>query len=128
MVDNDGKNFYPTNDIWMTDGYGDYTRHYLRAMAAAPQLAPENKDHMLRTSSVIKKISYEPLQITYSTFDSASSEIFRLTSKPAKIKVNGTLLEQVDDANSEGWTWQALNKGGILNIKQTKGNQVEIIK
>jgi len=128
MVDNDGKNFYPTNDIWMTDGYGDYTRHYLRAMAAAPQLAPENKDHMLRTSSVIKKISYEPLQITYSTFDSASSEIFRLTSKPAKIKVNGTLLEQVDDANSEGWTWQALNQGGILKIKQTKGNQVEIIK
>ena len=128
MVDNDGKNFYPTNDIWMTDGYGDYTRHYLRAMAAAPQLAPENKDHMLRTSSVIKKISYEPLQITYSTFDSASSEIFRLTSKPAKIKVNGTLLEQVDDANSEGCTWQALNQGGILKIKQTKGNQVEIIK
>ena len=128
MVDNDGKNFYPTNDIWMTDGYGDYTRHYLRAMAAAPQLAPENKDHMLRTSSVIRKISYEPLRITYSTFDSASSEIFRLTSKPAKIKVNGTLLEQVDDANSEGWTWQALNQGGILNIKQTEGNQVEIIK
>jgi hypothetical protein len=128
MVNNDGKNFYPTNDIWMTDGYGDYIRHYLRAMAAAPQLAPENKDHMLRTSSVIKKITYVPSRIIYSTFDSASNEIFRLTSKPAEIKVNGTLLEQVDDANSEGWTWQVLNQGGILRIKQTKGNQVEIIK
>lgn len=40
MVDTDGKNFYPTNAIWMTDGYGDYVRHYLRAMAAVPQLAP----------------------------------------------------------------------------------------
>jgi hypothetical protein len=62
MVDNDGKNFYPTNAIWMTDGYGDYVRHYLRAMAAAPQLAPANKDHLLRTSSVVKKISYQAIK------------------------------------------------------------------
>jgi hypothetical protein len=46
MVDCAGKNFYPTNAIWMTDGYGDYVRHYLRAMAAAPQLAPDNSDHL----------------------------------------------------------------------------------
>lgn len=128
MVDEDGKNFYPTNDIWMTDGYGDYVRHYLRAMAAAPQLAPDNKDHMLRTSSVIKKITYEPARIAYSTFDPTSSEIFRLTFRPTAIKVNGTSLEEVSDANSDGWTWQALNTGGILKIKQAKGNQVEIIK
>ena len=128
MVDNDGKNFYPTNDVWMTDGYGDYVRHYLRAMAAAPQLAPENKDHMLRTSSVIKKIAYDPSHIIYSIFDSASNEIFRLTSKPKEIKINGASLEEVTHANSEGWTWQTLNKGGILKIKQTKGNQVEIMK
>jgi hypothetical protein len=128
MVDNDGKNFYPTNDIWMTDGYGDYVRHYLRAMAAAPQLAPENKDHMLRTSSIVKKITYEPTRISYSTFDSASTETFRLTSQPKEVIVNGILLEKADDANSQGWTWQPLNKGGILNIKQTKGNLVEIIK
>ncbi|MGZ8558105.1 MAG: hypothetical protein ACXWWC_07230, partial [Chitinophagaceae bacterium] len=30
MVDNDGKNLYPNDDIWMTDGYGDYVRHFLR--------------------------------------------------------------------------------------------------
>ena len=29
--------YYPRTDIWMTDGYGDYVRHYIRAMAAAPQ-------------------------------------------------------------------------------------------
>ncbi|HMF73143.1 MAG TPA: hypothetical protein VK616_16805 [Flavitalea sp.] len=128
MVDDDGKNFYPTNDIWMTDGYGDYVRHYLRAMAAAPQLAPENGDHMLRTSSTIKKITYGSSQIAYSTFDPVSGEIFRLTSKPSGIKVNGTLIEEVGDMTKEGWTWQSLDKGGILRIRQTKGNQIEIIK
>ena len=24
MVDNDGKNCYPNDEVWMTDGYGDY--------------------------------------------------------------------------------------------------------
>lgn len=128
MVDDDGKNFYPTNAIWMTDGYGDYTRHYLRAMAAAPQLAPENADHLLRTSSVVKKISYQPSAIIYSPFDNSSEELFRLTSKPKEVKVNGTILKEVTDDSSEGWIWQSLNKGGVFKIKHIKGDKIEIIK
>ena len=127
MVDTDGKNFYPTNAIWMTDGYGDYVRHYLRAMAAAPQLAPDNADHLLRTSSIVKKITYKPEGISYTTFDNASKEIFRLTSKPTKITVNGAPLEEVADENL-GWTWQSLATGGVLKINQASGNQIEIVK
>lgn len=126
MVDDDGKNFYPTNAIWMTDGYGDYTRHYLRAMAAAPQLAPENSDHLLSTSSVLKNISYQPSAISYSTFDNRSEELFRLISKPKEVKVNETILEEVADDSSEGWIWQSLDKGGVLKIKHTKGSKIEI--
>lgn len=128
MVDHNGKNFYPTNAIWMTDGYGDYVRHYLRAMASAPQLAPGSSDHLLRTSSIIRKISYQPSNITYNTFDHASEEIFRLTSKPKEIKVNGNGLKQVADNFSEGWTWQPLDNGGILKIKQALGDEIEIMK
>lgn len=120
MVDHDGKNFYPTNDIWLTDGYGDYTRHYLRAMAACPQLAPDNSDHLLESSSVIKNIIYTPEKITYSTFDSVSNEVLRMQSKPSAIKVNNSTLN--------GWTWESLDKGGVLTIKKSTGNQVEIIK
>lgn len=39
-VDTDGKNRYIRDSNWLTDGYGDYIRHYLRAMASAPELAP----------------------------------------------------------------------------------------
>src|SRR5690606_13415457 len=112
MVDTDGKNFYPTNAIWMTDGYGDYVRHYLRAMAAAPQLSPDNADHLLRTSSIVKKVSYKAEGISYTTYDNASKETFRLTSKPSEITVNGAALKEMSDENSEGWTWQPLEKGG----------------
>jgi|SRR5665647_137674 len=126
MVDNEGKNFYPTNAIWMTDGYGDYTRHYLRAMAAAPQLAPENSDHLLSTSSVVKSIDYLNTSISYLTFDNTSEELFRLTSKPKEIKVNETILKETADNSSEGWIWQTLDKGGVLKIKHTKGSKIEI--
>ena len=127
MVDTDGKNFYPTNAIWMTDGYGDYVRHYIRAMAAAPQLAPDNENHLLRSSSIVKKIEYKAREILYSTFDSSSREIFRVTSEPTEITVNGTSLEKADAEGAEGWTWHPLPKGGILKIDQSKGNQIRIM-
>jgi hypothetical protein len=127
MVDSEGKNFYPTNAIWMTDGYGDYVRHYLRAMAAAPQLAPDHADHLLRTSTVVKKIRYIPERITYSKFDNDSKEIFRLRKKPSDVLVNGVRLTEVDDDDLQGWTWQTLSTGGIFKINQTKGDRIEIV-
>jgi hypothetical protein len=120
MVDEDGKNFYPTNAIWMTDGYGDYVRHYLRAMAAAPELAPQDKDHLLRTSSIISKITYSPDEISYSTFDNSSKEILRLTAKPKSVKANGKDLN--------GWSWRELNSGGVLTISHDASKNITISK
>lgn len=126
MVDDDGKNFYPTNAIWMTDGYGDYTRHYLRAMAAAPQLAPDNADHLLRSSSIVQKIVYGSKGITYATFDTSSRELFRLRAKPAGVSVDGVALREMDGEAAEGWSWQSLPKGGVLKITHTRGSQITI--
>jgi len=78
MVDADGKNRYPRDDIWLTDGYGDYVRHYLRAMASFPELAPNDQNHLLRTSSVIQNIAYSADAITYTKFDPFSTERFKL--------------------------------------------------
>ncbi len=77
-VDEDGKNRYIRDDNWLTDGYGDYVRHYLRAMASAPELAPADQNHLLRTTSVIRNIEYARDRITYSKFDAASTENFKL--------------------------------------------------
>ena len=78
MVDTDGKNRYYRDDIWLTDGYGDYVRHYLRAMAAAPELAPRDQNHLLRTSSVVRSIEYGPDAIAYEKWDAASRERLKL--------------------------------------------------
>jgi hypothetical protein len=79
-VDTDGKNRYPFDDVWLTDGYGDYVRHYLRAMASMPELAPGDQNHLLRTSSVIQSIQYSPETITYKKFDARSVERIKLGS------------------------------------------------
>ena len=80
-VDDDGKNKYPdpkTYEIWWTDGYGDYVRHLLRAMAAAPELAPAGQNHLLSTSSTIQDIHYGPQEIEYRKFAARSSELFKI--------------------------------------------------
>jgi hypothetical protein len=128
MVDNDGKNYFPETDVWLTDGYGDYIRHYIRAMAAAPELAPDNGDHMLRSSSIIRNIKYQPSLISYEIYDNRSSDLFRLTSKPEKVTVNGTRLNEVYDSSVEGWVWRSLPSGGVLTLKQSLGNHIEIHK
>lgn len=77
-VDADGKNQFPRDDIWLTDGYGDFVRHYLRAMASDPGLAPDDQEHLLRTSSVIRSIEYGRSSIRYEKFDEDSQELFKL--------------------------------------------------
>ncbi len=85
-VDTDGKNRYIRDDNWLTDGYGDYVRHYLRAMASAPELAPQDENHLLRTSSVIQSIQYAANRIAYTKFDAQSTEQFKLGAwKPASV-------------------------------------------
>lgn len=90
-VDSDGKNRYIRDDNWLTDGYGDYVRHYLRAMAAAPELAPEDQNHLLRTSSVIQSIRYGDT-IAYTKFDAASRERFKMGAWVPK-KVTGGAMQ-----------------------------------
>jgi hypothetical protein len=127
MVDHDGKNFYPTNAIWMTDGYGDYVRHYLRAMAAAPQLAPAGENHLLRSSSIVRDIKYQPDMISYYVFDPSSSEVLRLKSKPREIRVDDKRLNENTNVTANSWTWQPLPVGGILSINQDIGRRIEIV-
>jgi hypothetical protein len=91
MVDTDGKNRYYLDDVWLTDGYGDYVRHYLRAMAASPDLAPADQNHLLRSSSVVQSIAYGDDAITYRKFDDRSVERLKLGAWAPGVVTGGTL-------------------------------------
>jgi hypothetical protein len=125
-VADDGRNRYIRDDIWLTDGYGDYVRHYLRAMAAMPELAPEGDNHLLGSTSVITNITYNTDSITYNSFDNKSTEVLRLTHKPRKVLSNSKTLEESHPENESGWNWSSLEKGGILKISHDVDNQIVI--
>jgi hypothetical protein len=106
-VDTDGKNRYPRDDIWLTDGYGDYVRHYLRAMASFPGLAPDDQNHLLRTTSVIQQIEYGPRRIRYTKFDPQSVERFKFGAfRPTSCK------------NCAGMSWDA--KTRVVEVRSAK--------
>ncbi len=126
-VDRDGKNRYIRDDVWLTDGYGDYVRHYLRAMAAMPGLAPSHKHKLLQSSSVIRHIEYAPKNIVYQTFDTAATELLRLTARPSKILAAGEALPQADQLVKDSWTWTPLATGGVLRIRHDDANEISIL-
>jgi hypothetical protein len=114
-VDHDGKNRYIRDDIWLTDGYGDYVRHFLRAMASWPELAPSGENHLLASSTVIRQIEYAKDQIMLETFSPPTKLVFRLTAKPAEIRLGpGEIPES--GSGSERWEWLPLDKGGVLKV------------
>ncbi len=126
-----GNNCYPMDNVWLTDGYGDYVRHYLRAMAAAPELAPKDQSHVLRTSSVIKRVSYGEDSVSYETFDRSSQELLRLAFKPARVMSGGLVLPRLsrrsDLDHSEGYTFEAPGDvTGVLRVRHDRGATVEV--
>lgn len=111
---------------WYTDGYGDYVRHFLRAMGAYPQIAPYNANHLLQSTSTITHISYQPLEIDYNVWDSASTEILRLTSKPTNVLADGVVINEEGNLTAQGWTWTPYQTGGALNVYHTSGHSIQI--
>ena len=52
---------------WFSDGYADYLRHFNWIMGALPDLAPVGQNHLLRSSSIVQKVTYSPGRISYKT-------------------------------------------------------------
>lgn len=132
MVDFDGKNRYHSDDIWLTDGYGDYVRHYLRAMAAAPGLAPDDQDHLLRTSSVVSEIDYQAQRIAYTTFDGQARELLKITTFiPLAVMADGVKLPRLSSLaeldSTEGYTLSAPGDlPGVLRVRHDNATSIVI--
>jgi len=143
MVDTDGKNRYPGDEPWLTDGYGDYIRHFLRAMDAIPALAPANEDHILSSTSIIQEADYEghlkkfyglgfentdsnKVKLFYRTFDAAGSERIRLKMKPSSILLESKAM--IENKDGEGFEWKPMSAGGLLIIRRENGRKVIVLR
>ena len=113
---------------WFSDGYSDYVRHFIDVLAAVPEWAPADENHLLRSSAVIQQISYEGNKIVYTTFDGPSTEKFRLPKKPSEILFGDRKIKENSDLKEEGWKWEKLKTGGVLTVSYSAGsNQTKTI-
>jgi hypothetical protein len=95
---------------WFSDGYGDYIRHFMTGLGAIPEWSPANQTHMVRSSSVVKSITYGVNTISYTTFDSTSTEVIHLNFNPVSVTADGVALQQRSDLTQPGWTLDVATK------------------
>ncbi len=113
--------------FWFSDGYADYLRHFNWTMGALPDLAPIGENHILRSSSVIQKVSYSRNRVAYKTFDSSGTQVARLNFKPSRVAAGGSSLPERTDLKEPGFTVEAATQGDyIVRIRQAGGNDVVI--
>lgn len=143
MVDFDGKNRFPQDEPWLTDGYGDYVRHYLRAMDAFPELTAPNEEHIISSSSVVQQADYEghlkkfiylnfekvdsnKVKMFYRTFDSTGIEKIKLKKKPSAVMLDYKPIAETK--TGEGYEWTPMQGGGLLTIRRERGRKVLLLK
>jgi hypothetical protein len=144
MVDFDGKNRFPQDEPWLTDGYGDYIRHFLRAMDAVPGLTAAGEDHILSSSSVVQQADYAghlkkfiylnfehvdsaKVMLFYRTYDSMGTEKIKLRKKPSAVWIEGRVVHERSEG--EGYSWKAFaNGGGLLVVRRERGQKVILVK
>ena len=142
-VDFDGRNKFPGDEPWLTDGYGDYVRHFLRAMDAIPSLAPPGEDHILSSTSVIQQADYaghlkkfyglnfekvdsNKVELFYSSFDTAGTEKIKLERKPSAVLLDYKPLPE--NTAGEGYEWKPMMNGGLLTVRRERGSKVLVLK
>lgn len=122
MVGIDRPDYY--NQCWFTDGYFDYVPHFLDGMAALPELAPADSDHLLRSTSVVQQIAYEPLWVRYRTFDEQASDVLRLTFEPLRVLAGDIPLQRCSVLNADpGWSFDPATR--VVQVRHT-ARDVEI--
>ncbi len=120
-----GKDF--GGQYWFSDGYSDYLRHFIWAMGAIPELAPVGQDHLLRSTSVVQRVTYARKQVQYRTFDASSSEVLRLSFMPRKVTAGGAALTEQRENGQAGYIVRPLGNGDyVVRVKHTNSGEITI--
>ena len=115
------------NPYWFEDGYADAGRSFIWAMGAIPDFGPVGQDHLLRSSSVVQKVTYANRKVEYRTFDKEGTEVLRLSFKPSRILAGGTDLTERSSLKEDGFTTRALQGGDyVVRVHHSRSNEVVV--
>jgi len=112
---------------WFSDGYGDYLRHFNWAMGALPEFAPQGENHLLRSTSIVQKITYGARSVAYATFDPAATEVLHLNFKPGRVASGTTAMVERNDLTEQGYTVRPLPGGDyVVRVKHATSREISI--
>lgn len=124
-ADGDTVDGHPLPDqIWMTDSFGDFVRHFMVAMGAVPEWAPPGEDHLLRSTSVVQSVTYGRGTVSYRTFDAGAEEVLRLTFTPSAVTADGADLPLRADLSAPGFTWDPAAR--VLRVRHDAGRSIVV--
>jgi hypothetical protein len=113
-----------SNQWWFTDEFSDGPRRMMDAFWAVPDWAPAHESHLLGSSSVVTKIAYGRGSVTYSTFDSDSSDVLRIDFTPTAVRVGGRAISAPTGLSREGFEFDPAT--GVLRIQHTSSRDVDV--
>lgn len=122
-----GVDYGAEHAYWVDDGYGDYIRNFMWAMAAIPAFAPKGQDHLLGSTSVVQNVVYGIRSLQYRTFDQNAKEVLRLHFKPRQVLAGKSQLHEAENLGQEGYTVKALEGGDyVVRIHHITSNEVRV--
>ena len=113
-----------SNQWWFTDEFADGPRRVMDAFWAVPEWAPADESHLLGSLSVVTKIAYGTGRVTYSTFDTDSTDVLRLNFIPDSLSVGGRPIARRRDLKGEGYVFDDQTR--TLSIRHTTSRDVDI--
>ena len=110
---------------WFSDGYGDYIRHFLVAMAAVPGVGSSRRRSLAPLDVGRDPRRLRPDAVVWTTFDREASETLRLTFRPASVLAAGVPIAKRDRLDADGYTERPLDSGGFLvRVRHSGGGEV----
>jgi hypothetical protein len=98
-------------------------------MSAVAEFAPLGEDHLLRSTSVVREVTYASGRIDYQTFDRAATEVLRLSFQPAYIMAGGVRLAVQDALKGDTYTVRPLPGGDFeVHVRHLRSAMVSIRK
>lgn len=99
----------------------------LDAMGWLPEsLGANRENHIMRSTSVIRKVDYTPGDITYHAFDAppGSVDVVRLTFPPDRISTQDGELRPTDPAAEVGYRTRPLSNGDCMVTIRRDGHRI----
>jgi hypothetical protein len=110
--------------FWFSDGYADYIRHFMAGLGSVPEWAPPVEDHLLRSTSVVTRVSYRPGEVSWRTFDDGAVETLRVSFVPGSVTAGGAALARRSDLAAAGWSFDRAT--GVLHVRHEGSRDMSV--